>query len=286
MRQMLMLIGLLGFVLSPLAGQNGGRIAFLQFPKIKATTMLVVEYEGQPQYNETIRQAVTQYWTLTPYKFISAAELTDYVKDDTYSMLVLDSTEKARHGVERTDIIKRNHLALYLCGKGLDMRNYGGKAALTQFQFRDAYATEEYLYKLPGLVQAMHDYLLFLNTQKITEDNHDKKYEAWRNRDVATLANVALYVVTHDLPEDLRDETQLRSWYQYDLQLVTPDEVATALAQQKPDIAFLHIAPNVTDLYIISAQGGKVLYHATPTIRGQFTKQDWVRLAARIKAAN
>lgn len=259
--------------------QNGRTRSVEEWPKIKKTTTLVILYEGQDAYNEKIKEAIEKYWTITPYQFATTEELLKLSMSKDYSMLVRNDSERFINRVGRTDRIKSNHIALYLCGNGADMRNYPGAEAITQYHFTDVNNVDEYLYKLTAIIQSMHNYLVFLDTNKITEDNHPKLLKKFNNALANTIHEKTLFVLEEQLSTDLQDMETLQKYYKHEINIVDKAAIAAAIDAQIPNVVFLHIDPRGKNLYVISAEGGKIIYEAETAIPGQLTADDFSALS-------
>ena len=145
-------------------------------------------------------------------------------------------------------------------------------------------ATEAYGYKLTALVQHMHQYLEFLDENKITEDNHAKKLKLFNTQEVSNLSEMVLYILQEELPEKFNDLERLRKHYKYDVEIVGKEEIQAAIATQRADVAFLHLDPRVKNLYIIGAQGGKVFYEAETQEGGTLKGKDFSQLSRTISS--
>ncbi|MEZ4828058.1 MAG: hypothetical protein R3C61_17510 [Bacteroidia bacterium] len=268
---------------SVILGQNGRTRAVEEWPKIKKTTMLVVLYEGQDAYNEKIKNTIEKYWTIIPFQFVTPDELLKLSLSKDYSMLVRNDSERFINRVGRTDRIKSNHLALYLCGNGADMRNYPGAEAIVQYQFNDINDVDEYLYKLTAIIQSMQNYLVFLDTNKITEDNHPKLLKKYDNALANTLHEKTLLLLPEQLSADLQNPETLKRYYKYEVSIVDKEAIAAAIEAQIPTVAFLHIDPRGKNIYVLSAEGGRIMYEAETVISGHLTADDFSALS---RAAN
>lgn len=260
--------------------QHGGRLAFEKFPTIKKTTLLVVLPEGDDTYKTSILPAIQEHWTITPTEAISVTELPEFSRNEAFSMLVIDNSERIRRSVDGDDVIRRNHIALYHCNRGEYLKAYGGKEAVTQWAFEDVRATSDYSYKLPGLIMAMHNYLTFLDTANATEDSHNKKLDVFRNYQADQLKDKTILLNTDDLPENL-NVASIQGVYPYPMEAVGSSEIQTAL-EEKADKAFLHFGPEFEDIYVIGTSDGTIYYHARPTERMQLRGQDFRAMKAII----
>ena len=264
--------------------QNGRDRAVKELKKLKDAELLVVLDDDDDAYNEAMKAAVTKYWTFTPFTFIERADLRDYASEDGYAMLVRNNSKRIIKRVGRTDHIQSNHLAIYVCGKGDDLRNYTGQDAVTQFRLKDVMDTEAYEYKLTALVQHMHQYLVFLDENNITEDNHEKQLKLFNTKDVAKLAEMKLYILAEQLPAKLNDPEKLRKSYDYDVEIVGKEQIQAAIATQREEIAFLHLDPRVKTIYVMGAQGGKILYQASTQESGTLKGKDFSQLSRAISS--
>ena len=236
--------------------------------------MLVVLKEGDDAYNAALLKGVQENWTLMPTEVIPVTDVPKYARNEQYSMLIIDNSERIRHTVDGDDVIRRNHLALYHCNRGEYLKAYGGKEAVTQWAFADVIDTETYTYKLTGLIQAMHNYLTFLDTAQATEDTHNKKLDVFRNYRADQLKGITILVNPAELPENL-NISSIQSAYTYPIEAASPEEIQTAIEEKDGNKAFLHFGPKYEGIYVITADSGQILYHAKPTERLQLRAQDF-----------
>jgi hypothetical protein len=263
--------------------QNGGGVFFKEYARFKKTTTLVVLDEEDKAYNETLRQTLEAVWKVTPLRFVTWMEAGAHMKDPAFSILVRDSSQKEIHRVDRTDIIKRSHLALYICGFGSDLRSYGGRNAMAQMEFLDVAKTEDYLYRLPALLKAMHSYLLFLENTKITEDNFLKNLTLYRSSRAAELDSMTLYASPEDLPENLRSTEALAAVYPFPVVLADKESIGKVVAEGKAGTALFHLGPNVEEIYVIGCADGAIHYYAKPTERNALTTADLKALTKAVQ---
>lgn len=267
-----------------LNAQNGRTPAVEDFPNFKKSTMLVVLDGVDETYNNAIKVAVATYWTITPFQFVTQDEFfhLDGQNEDNYSMLIRNNSERIFKRVNRETKIKSNHLAIYMYNKGIDLRNYTGRDALTQFHLPDVMDTEAYLYKLTAMVQNMQRYLEFLESTEITEDTHPGLVESFNNQDVGSLADRTLYLLAEQLPEKLQDVEKLKKVYKYNIAIIEKEGIAQAIEAQQPDGAFLHTDPRTKTMYILATDGGKILYAADLNKPGEIGNSDFAALSRKI----
>ena len=261
------------------AAQNGRTPALEEFPTFRKSTLLAILYENEPEYNRVIKSAIESYWTITPYKFIQYSELNEYINNYDFSMLVRNGSERIVKRVNSTDRIKSNHLAIYNGNKGLNLRSYTGADALTQFQFKDIEQTSDYAYILPAVIQSMQHYLNFIDKEEISEDNHEKKVEIFNNELAGTIGEKTLFLLEEQLSDDFKDIEKIQKAYKHNVQIVDKEILAQAIEEQNPNVVFMYLDPRVKDIYILAADGGRILYHASVHERGSITKRDFMNLS-------
>ncbi|GAB4427428.1 MAG: hypothetical protein OHK0039_45740 [Bacteroidia bacterium] len=262
--------------------QEGGRLSFEKFGNFRNTTTLVVLYDTTPGYNEAIQQVFRQSWNITPYRFIQENELLRYASDEAYSMIVRDNSEKTHSRTSGTTLIRRNHLAIYPCGKGAPLKNYGGKEAVAQFRMVNIDLVADYTHLVPLLVRTMQQYLRFLEQETLTEDNFETKFEYFRNAQVGKLASMRLLIDAGTLSADLVDEAALRAAYTYDFERVETGAMADELAPAPADAALLYLSPDGTDLYVIGIAEGEILYHAYRSADTPLQAADLEKIASAV----
>ena len=255
--------------------------AMEEFPTFIKTTMLVVLFEDEPEYNQLLTSTIEKYWKITPYKIIPFGELNEYINDYEYSMMIRNNSERIVKRVGRTDRIKSNHLAIYNGNKGMDLRGYTGADALTQYHFEDINETSDYAWKLPVIIKSMQHYLFFLKDNEITEDNHQKKVEEFNNELSRTIGKRTLYLLKEQLSDDFNDIRKIQKTYKYAVKISTKEELAGLINQEDGDAAFIHLDPRVKDIYVMTADTGRILYHASVHERGSLGKKDFSNLYKR-----
>ena len=269
--------------LSPAFSQNGRTRALEEYPAFKNDSLLVVLYPGQEAYNQVVQETFERYWKFMPYRFLPVEKLPDYASNERYSMLVRNDAERFVGRVTGTDRIRSNHLAIYPCGLGADLSNYNGARAITQYHFSDINDTSAYLFKLPALIQSMQHYLYFVEENKPTEDTHEKLLAEFCNAEAAALAKRTLYLLPEQLPDNLATQEMLDKYYIHDAELTDKATIAQAISAQRADVAFLHIDPNKSNLYVLGADGGKILYWSTTSSYGEVRNKDLKRLSKAVQ---
>lgn len=268
---------------TPIAQAQYGRSYRMEdLKEFKATTLIVVLYPGDSLYNGIVKRTLERSWKLTPYRLVPLAQLREYAFDSQYSMLVRNNSKRIVQRVGRTDQILSNHLAIYICGRGDNLMNYSGADAMTHFHLPDVMDTEAYAFKLSGLLQTLHQYLVFMDAHQANEDKHEKLLDQFLHGHEAELGNKILLVRKEDLPEKLQDLEKLRKLYPHALEFVSGSSIQAALDSQRKDAAFLHMDPRIKELYVISTEDGKVLYQARILERGFLKGKDFSLMAKTI----
>ncbi|MEM7654728.1 MAG: hypothetical protein AAF399_01255 [Bacteroidota bacterium] len=282
MRVITLLISLLsGLILLPSISmaQAGGRLSYEKYASVKNTTLIVVMDSTDNEYNDRIKSVMNHYWKLMPVEYVQQKDLDEYARNTDYSMLVRDRSERIRRTATASNVIRRNHLAMYHCDRGAFLKAYGGKEAVTQMEFADIAATDAYSYKLGAIVQSMQHYLMFLDTADITEDTYEYKLDHFQNHQAGQLTSKTLWINEEDLPAYLT-ASDIQDVYPYQVRLVRREAIQAAIQDGLADVAFLHLGPEVEDIYVLSAAEGRVLYHRDPQEHKVLSKADFRQMAA------
>lgn len=271
----------LSLAASPLRAQVGQLRSCEKLPQLKQTTTLVVLDDQETAYNQRMRQTIEAYWDITPVKYISQNELPTYLGNAAYSMLVRNNAQRmVRRTGGRTSTVKNNDLGLYLCNQG-PMENYLAGDALVMVRLEDVMQTDAYLHKLTGLVQAMLQYLAFLENEQVDENSYDKAIKTYAVRNAARLAEVTLLVCESDLPPKLRKPERLAKVYGHPVEVVDEQAIAEALEAQREGTAFLHLHPRQREFFVIEVAGGTLLYQAEVHSYGQLKFRDFATMGKR-----
>lgn len=202
-------------------------------------TLVLLEKNPMSDFNMVIRDVMENTWTHTPYEFINDAEFEAYRNNSDYSFLMIT---KAAFSKDRTKA-RYNFLSLLMAERGKSVRNMPDLCSLplSYVQVED----DSYSYKIEAFLRFMQNHVdLMLNDPSLISKNPFKYYNKKKQDD---LENKILYLTKRDLSSDIDTEAEIRDVYPHQFKIVTPEEVAEAIAQKREDVVFLHkVGPEKT----------------------------------------
>lgn len=252
-----------------------------KFSGFKSTTTLIVLEDSNAAYNAALKAATENgRWTVTPVKYIYRSELEPYLINPDYSMLIKNNQFKVVRRASGNSILRSNDVGVYRCNQG-DLNNYATVDAIATIRLLDVMREEDYLYKLSGLVEALHHYLLFLDGNAVNPDMHDKMMEKYFNTSNADLAGMKL-LIAEDEVDDTFDPSR---YYTHEVEVVEKSVIQQALMEHQPGKVFLHMHPRKLYLMLIATENGHVLYYESLKNDKPFSKKNLAAISKAIKGA-
>lgn len=223
------------------------------------TTYVVLEDNPMSEYNFKIKEAVEKSWTITPYEFINTAQFEEMRGDITKSFLVKLDIKFTGDKLEAT----YNFLSVVL---GAGVRRHTDLPDICSLPLAyKSVGEDSYAYKLEGLIKAAQFHIKNLDQNpKLITKNIFKEY----NKNRKQVKEKELWVLEQDLDRNVRSLTDVRKNYPHTVRIVTPDDIAKAVAEKNPNVIYLHkVGPEGTRLQarcykiLIDAADGKMYYH-------------------------
>ncbi len=194
-------------------------------------TYVVLEDNMFSQYNVNIKKAVTDYWKITDYEFISTAKFNEIRRDPANSFIVLTGTkfDKDNSGTVF------NFINLLL-GKNVGRIEYMPEFCAIPLSTQDEDDTE-YAHKLGMVVRFMQAHV-----DHIREDPSltGKKYLKYYNKFVPEAIDKTILVAENDLVPELRTTEAAEKYYPENLKVVSAEEVDQAIKDKAPNTLILH----------------------------------------------
>lgn len=244
------------------------------------TTYVVLEDNPMSEYNFKIKEAVEKSWTITPYEFINTTQFEEMRGDITKSFLVKLDIKFTGDKLEAT----YNFLSVVL---GAGVRKHTDLPDICSLPLAyKSVGEDSYAYKLKGLILATQYHIKNLDQNpKLIKKNIFKPY----NKNRKQVKAKELWVLEQDLDRNVRSLTDVRKNYPHTVRIVTPDDIAKAVAEKNPNVIYLHkVGPEGTRLQarcykiLIDAVDGKMYYfnyHMINSKRGDgFLAKDFKRI--------
>ncbi len=228
---------------------------------LNSKTGIVLDASSFSPFNPAIREAVENYWTITPFEFISVNEFNERMNDPSYSFLVVTETtyQRDRSGASYS------FLNLLL---GKEVRHIDDMPEFAAIPLAFAGGDEDeidYQYKL-GLI------LLFMQKHaRVVMENSSSpgvRFLRYYNKYVPEIEGKTILARAEDMAESLRTEAAIADHYDGEFRLVSEDEIIEAVAERRPNTLILHkVGPpgELNGAYVfkmlISTEDAKIYYH-------------------------
>lgn len=197
----------------------------------KTKTFFVLDENMFNDYNNAMKEAAKNTWTITPFDFMSTAEFSKQRKNPNYSFIV---RTKVTFGEDK-DEIPYTFISL------LNGKNSGGVEQMPDLaEFPVSYFDvdlDKYDYKLGAILLFLQNHIQWL------KDNPEIKEKSiighYRNQKNPT-KDKTLYLIKEELPADLNTEEKISDVYSGKIKIVEPEEITKAIAEKNQDVIFLH----------------------------------------------
>jgi hypothetical protein len=190
-----------------------------------------VVLEADPFYNAYIKEAVKNFWTITPYEFIEVKEFNVRRLDPAYSFIVLTETNFDR---DKSGSVF-NFINL-LEGKKVDKLVELPEICAVPLSFLGA-DDYEYGFKLGVILSFMQKH-----AKMISEDPSltGRRYLKYYNKNVPDVIKKTILVREEDLSPAISTIEKIKAIYKYDIRIVDEDSIRDAIARKAPNTLILH----------------------------------------------
>jgi len=229
MRKLLVAILLLG-ISSLLLGQA----PFPSTDEIKqfiASKTCVVLEEGSTVYNTYIRQAMKEYWKITPFEFINMSDFGSRRSEPAYSFIMLTETKFEND--------KSNSVYNYInLLQGKDIEELGKMPEICAVPLSFAGEDDmEYGYKLGAILAFMQKH-----AQMISEDPSltGRRYLKYYNRNNPEVIKKKILLKQEDLSPAISTIEKIKALYSYHIEIVPEEIIVKAIREKAPGTLILH----------------------------------------------
>ncbi len=237
----------MAFVLSFLTIIIAGQAPFPSGDEIKqfkdSKTCVVLEDDVFSSFNAYIKDAMKDYWKITPFEFISNDEFNKRRTNKEYSFIVLTNTN-----FERDKSNSSFNFINLLQGKKVSLSDMPEICAIPL-----SFAEEEdpdYGYKLGAILSFIQKH-----AQLISEDPGltGRKYLKFYNQNVPEVMRKTILFTEEDLSPAINTLEKIKAIYSNKVEIVTEEEIVKAIQTKAPNTVILHkVGPageNVTSGY-------------------------------------
>ena len=190
-----------------------------------------MEEDQMSVYNTYIKEAVKQFWTITPYEFIQVKEFNVRRLNPAYSFIVLTQTNFER---DKSGGLY-NFINLLQGESGSKLGEMPEICAIPL-----SYASEddlEYGYKLGAILSFMQKHAAMISADPSLTG---RKYLKYYNKNIPEVANKTILVKEEDLSPDISTIDKIRAIYKHKIEIVPEEDIMKAIADKSPNTLILH----------------------------------------------
>jgi hypothetical protein len=201
---------------------------------LNSTTYIVINSE-MSGFSIVMNDIAKDFWRITPHKIISVSEFDKLRSDDNNSFIFLSEIYFEN---DKTKTMF-DFLVLALGGKYKTVNEMPTLCAIPLCYADDD--SEDYCYKLGLMLEFMQNHInICKNDPNI---NSDKILTLYKNK-ITNLPKKTLYVVKEELEKPLRNETELKKHYLYDVKYATIEEIEKIIAKKDENAVIIHRISN------------------------------------------
>jgi len=222
-------------VLLLFTGLLSGQAPFPNKEEIKqfseSKTCVVIEDDPFSSFNAFIKDAMKQYWTITPFEFIDTREFNLRSAKPQYSFILLTETN-----YEKDKTMSVYKFINLLQGKAVDKLGEMPEVCAVPL----AYAGEddlEYGYKLGAILAFMQKH-----ARLIMEDpsKTGRKYLKYYNENIPKVMGRTILVKQEDLAPSISTIEQIKAIYSNKIEIVGEEDIVKAIETKAPNTVILH----------------------------------------------
>lgn len=197
----------------------------------ESKTCVVLEEDLFSAYNSIIKDAMEQYWTITPFEFIDVGEFNTRNTDKRYSFIVLTETNYEKD--KTRSVYKFINL---LQGKRVEKLGQMPEICAVPL----AYSGEddlEYGYKLGAILEFMQKH-----ARLIIEDpsKTGRKYLKYYNENIPRISSKTILAKEEDLSPQINTPERVQAYYSGSFRIVGEEEIVKAIEDKAPGVLILH----------------------------------------------
>lgn len=253
---------------------------------LTTTTYIVLHDRLMSDYNDAMQQAVGQFWTITPYRFIREAEFDKFRYDTDKSFLTLSQ-------VYLNDDKTRTLFDFLVVTNGGHYRSFDDMPALCHIPmcyFKPNNDDPDYIYKLAAMVKYAQYHIL---TCKANPKLNSKNIIDFYLSDVDDLSGKTLLLLKSETDASIRNTQAFAEIYPHKFQFSATEDIENELLKPTSDKLILHLIKplpgkgvlNYCMKFVMEAATGKIYYFDMQKVGNKdvasFLKSDLKKLANR-----
>jgi hypothetical protein len=204
---------------------------------IASKTCVVLE-DGNTVYNTYIRQAMKEFWKITPFEFIKTSDFGTRRSDPSFSFIIL--TETNYENDKSNSVFNFINLL-----QGKDIEELGKMPEICAVPLSFAGEDDmEYGYKLGAILAFMQKH-----AQMISEDPSltGRRYLKYYNKNIPEVITRKILVKQEDLSPAVGTIDKIKAIYRYNIEIVPEEVIVKAIQEKAPNTLILHKVGPVGD---------------------------------------
>jgi hypothetical protein len=204
---------------------------------VASKTCVVLE-DGNTVYNTYIRQAMNEYWKITPFEFVKTSDFGIRRTDPAYSFIILTETnyenDKSKSVFNFINLLQ-----------GKNINELGKMPEICAIPLSFAGEDDmEYGYKLGAILAFMQKH-----AQMISEDPTltGRRYLRYYNRNIPEVMTKKILVKQEDLSPAISTIDKIKAIYRYDVEIVPEEVIVKAIQEKAKNTLILHKVGPVGD---------------------------------------
>ncbi len=197
-----------------------------------STTCVVLEDDQLSTYNSVIKDAVKEFWTITPYEIITVSEFNVRRLKPEYSFIVLTQTNYEKD--------KSNSFFNFLnLLQGKNTNNLGLMPEICAVPLSFAGEDDlEYSYKLGAILSFMQEH-----ARMISEDPSltGRKYLKYYNKNIPKVSDKTILVKEEDLSPSIASIDKIKAIYPHNIEIVSEEDIVKAIENKSENTLVLHM---------------------------------------------
>ena len=197
---------------------------------IASKTCVVLE-DGNPVYNAYIKQAINEYWKITPFEFTSTSDFALRRSDPSFSFIILTETN---YESDKSNSVF-NFINLI---QGKDIEELGKMPEICAVPLSFAGEDDmEYGYKLGAILAFMQKHALMISEDPSLTGRRYLKYYNRNNPEVITRK---ILVKQEDLSPAIATIDKIKDIYSHTIEIVPEEIIVKAIQEKAPGTLILH----------------------------------------------
>ena len=194
-------------------------------------TCVVLEDNPFSSFNSYIKDAMKEYWTVTPYEFIKVTDFNVRRLKPEYSFIVLTETnfdkDKSKSVFNFINLLQ---------GKNVNKLGEMPEICAIPLSFSGE-EDIEYAYKLGAILSFMQKH-----ARMIAEDPSltGRKYLKYYNKFVPEVMNKTILIKQEDLAPEINTIEKIKAIYTNKIEIVSEEEIVKAIENKTPGTLILH----------------------------------------------